>query len=283
LLVTVGGRRRIVPGVAILQLLDHLSEAIVHRPGRVWNVLARSLGEQGADGRTALAWRWAFAGDCPSPITLRTPIGRPPDRRELLTEASAAAELAAPGNDPGGQVMHARLVLQWLVGALNAVPLWNGGPQSPHVTDGAMSPRSLAAMEDVYHWSLLACSRYPRPGETGSREAWRVFGWAYGARQLLAWVCGEEPDGPLSGLHVTGRPSLYEMSLDVRRAMTILDHARNDGQPTLAGRMEATMETFLWLTGWNTQPPIDCQGRVTSGSYSDHAMPRSAAGTSGTQ
>ena len=128
--------------VAILDLLDHLPEAIVHRPGRVWNVLARSLGEQGADGRTALAWQWAFAGDCPSPVTLCSPLGRPPDRGELLTEASAAAELAAPGNDPGGQVMHARLVLQWLVGALDAVPLWNGGPESPHVTDGATSSGS---------------------------------------------------------------------------------------------------------------------------------------------
>jgi hypothetical protein len=50
------------------------------------------------------------------------------------------------------------------------------------------------------------------------------------------------------------------MSLDVRRAMTAFVHARNDAQPTLAGRMEATMETFLWLVGWNTQPPIDSQG-----------------------
>jgi hypothetical protein len=159
--------------VAILHLLDHLPEAIAHRPGRVWNVFARSLGEQGADGRTALAWQWAFAGDCPSPVTLSTPMGRPPDTGELLTEASAAAELAAPGNDPGGQVMHARLVLQWLVGALDAVPLWNGGPESPYVTDGAMSPRGSAAIEEAYHWSLLACSRYPRPAETGSGQRGR--------------------------------------------------------------------------------------------------------------
>ena len=52
------------------------------------------------------------------------------------------------------------------------------------------------------------------------------------------------------------------MSLDVRRAMTALVHAREDGQPTLAGRMEATMETFLWLVGWNMQPPIDCHGHI---------------------
>ena len=151
------------------------------------------LGEQGTDGRTALAWRWALTGACPSPITLGTPLGRPPDGGELLTEASAAAELAVPGNDPGGQVMHARLVLRWLVGALDAVPLWNGGPQSPHVTDGAASPRGPAAVEEAFHWSLLACSRYPRPGETGQRTR--------GGRSAGLMVCGSFSRG-----HVARKP-----------------------------------------------------------------------------
>jgi hypothetical protein len=56
--------------------------------------------------------------------------------------------------------------------------------------------------------------------------------------------------------------------------MTTLDHARTNGQPTLAGRMEATMETFLWLTGWNVHAPIDAEGRVVIGSCSDRAMLR---------
>jgi hypothetical protein len=267
--VTISSRRRIVRVVTILQLLDHLPEAIVHRPGRVWNVFARSLGEQGADGRTALAWRWAFTGACPSPVSLSPPLGRLPDGSELLSEASADAELAARGSDPGGQVLHARLVLQWLVGELDGVPLWNAGPQCSHATDGAATPRSPAAVEEAYHRSLLACSRYSRPGESGSREASRTFGWAYGARQLLAWVCGEESTGPLSGLGTTGRPTLYEISLDVRRAMTALDHARNDDQPTMVGRMEATMETFLWLTGWEGQLSIAPHGRMVSESGSN--------------
>jgi hypothetical protein len=65
--------------------------------------------------------------------------------------------------------------------------------------------------------------------------------------------------------------------------MTALDHARNDGQQILVGRMEATMETFPWLTGWNTQPPIDGEGRVVFGSYSDRATLRSTTSTSMTQ
>jgi hypothetical protein len=256
--------------VAILRLLDNLPEAIVHRPGRVWNVFARSLGEQGADGRTALAWRWAFTGACPSPVTLSSPLGRAPDGNELLSEANADAELAAHGSDPGGQLLHARLVLQWLVGELDAVPLWNAGSQSPHTTDGAAMPRTPAAIEEAYHRSLLTCSRYSRPGETGSSEASSTFGRAYGARRLLAWACGEESTGPLSGLGTTGRPTLYEISLDIRRAMTALDHARNDDQPTMVGRLEATMETFLWLTGWDEHLSIDPHGHLMSESVSDN-------------
>jgi hypothetical protein len=251
--VTVTATPRIVPVVGIVQLLDHLPDAVVHRPGRVWNVFARSLGEQGADGRTALAWRWAFTGTCPSPVTLTTPAGKPPRRVELLTEATAPAELAAADSDPGGQVMHARLVLRWLVGDLDAVPLWNAGPQWPQVNDGAASPRGRAEIEEVYNRALLACTQHPWPGKS------RAFGWVYGARQLLGWACGEESAGPLTGLRTTGRPTLYEISLDTRRAMTTLVHARHDDQPSLIGRMEGTMEIFLWLTRWNDQPPIDSQ------------------------
>src|ERR1022692_3213167 len=125
----------------MIQVLDELPGSIAQRPGRIWNVLARSLGEQGADGRTALAWRWVLMGACPSPVTLTPAPRRPPDRSEILAEAEAEAEaeaqpeLAQQGIDPGGQVMHARFVLRWLTGAIDALPLWNGGPQGLHVSE----------------------------------------------------------------------------------------------------------------------------------------------------
>src|SRR5260370_27244496 len=59
--------RRILRVVGILQLLDDLPEAVAQRPGRIWNVFARSLGEQGAGGRTALACRGALAVACAAP------------------------------------------------------------------------------------------------------------------------------------------------------------------------------------------------------------------------
>jgi hypothetical protein len=252
--------RRIVRVVGLIQVLDDVPEGIVQRPGRIWNVLARSLGEQGAGGRTALAWRWALTGSCPSPVTLSPPAGRPPDRGEILAEVSAAAELAGDGSDPGGQVMHARFVLQWLAGELDALPLWNAGPQDLHVTDGARFAHARAEIENVYSWALAARLRYPWPAESAPDGAWLGFGWAFGAVQLLAWACGEAGEGPVSGTRVAGRPSLYQVSLDVCRAMTGILHAREDGQPTGAGRLEAIMGTFLWLAGWNQLPPVDRHG-----------------------
>ena len=247
--------------VRILQLLDDLPQSVAQRPGRIWNVFARSLGEQGADGRTALAWRWGLTGAWPSPVTLSPPDGRPPGRSELLAEAEAPAELGRPGTDPGGQVMHARFVLQWLAGQLDALPLWNGGPENQHVNDGAEYPHTRAEIEEVHDWALLARLRYTWPGESAPDLASLGFGWALGAAQLLAWACGEAAEGPLSSTRVTGRPTLYQVSLDVRRAMTGLIHAREeDGQPAGVGRMEAIMETFLWLAGWNPLPPVDRHG-----------------------
>ena len=246
--------------VGMIQVLDCVPEGIVQRPGRIWNVFARSLGEQGASGRTALAWRWALTGSCPSPVTLSAPAGRLPDRGEILAEAGAIAELGGDGSDPGGQLIHARFVLQWLAGDLEALPLWNVGPQNPHVSDGADYAHARAEIEEAYGWTLAARLRYPWPDESAPDGAWLRFGWAFGAMQLLAWACGEAEEGPVSGMRVAGRPSLYQVSLDVRRAMTAHIHAREDGQPTGTGRLEAVMETFLWLAGWNQQPPVDRHG-----------------------
>lgn len=246
--------------MGVVQVLDALPDAIAQRPGRIWNVLARSLGEQGGTGRTALAWRWALTGGCPSPVSLSPANGTQPDRARLLSEAAMLAELAGPGNDPGGQVLHARFVLQWLADELYGLPLWNGGPGSPHVTDGAPYARSRAEIEETYDWALLARLRYLWPGESAADVEWQRFGWGFGAMQLLAWVCGDAGEGPLSGKQVAGRPSLYQVSLDCQRAMTALLHARQVGHLTAQGRLEAIMDAFLWLAGWSPLPPVDKDG-----------------------
>ena len=66
----------------------------------------------------------------PVPSNAATPATGPPDRREILDEAKANAELGEQGIDLGGQVMQARFVLEWLTGKIDALPLWNGGPKN---------------------------------------------------------------------------------------------------------------------------------------------------------
>jgi hypothetical protein len=46
--------------------------------------------------------------------------------------------------------MQARFVLNWLNGAIDALPPWNGGPNHLHVTDGAEYPQCQANIEDSY-------------------------------------------------------------------------------------------------------------------------------------
>lgn len=244
----------------ILPLLDGLPEAITRPPSQLWSVLARSLGEQGASGRTALAWRWALTGTCASPLTLTVAAGRPPGRGEILEEASADAELAHQGIDPGGQVMQARFVLEWVTGKIDALPLWNGGPEDLHVSDGADHPHTRAEIEEVYFWALLAQDRYPWRDASAPAAERLAFGWARGTIDLLAWACGETSESPLTGKRTFGRPTLYEVSLDACRGMTGVQLAREAGDPMRASRQESVMETFLWLAGWNSTPPVDRHG-----------------------
>lgn len=259
--------------MGMLQLLDGLPEAVVRSPSLLWSVLAQSLGEQGAAGRTALAWHWALTGACPSPVTLTTATGRPPSRAEMLAEAQAAAELAGSAADSGGQVMHARFALEWMAGKLDALPLWNAGNGEFHLTDGVPFARTREEIEAAYSWALLAQQRYPWHDGFAPTEERLPFAWARGTLDLLAWACGEVPEGPFSGDRVRGRPSLYQISLDAGRAMTGVRLAREAGDLVRARRVEAVMETFLWLAGWSVLPPVDRHGHGTFEDCPERAAP----------
>jgi hypothetical protein len=242
-------------------MLDQLPDAVSQPPATLWSVLARSLGEQGAGGRTALAWRWALTGGCPSPITLTKALGRAPGRRELLAEADAQAELGQAELDPGDQIMCARGVLHWLAGDFGALPLWNGRARHRASADGASVPYPWALINDVHSWAMLGQWRTPRPDESANGDARVVTEWARGVVQLLDWVCGVCAESPVTGLPVLSpRPTLYQVSLDIQHAMVARAHAREMGDPVDAARMEAIMETFVWLTGWSVEPPVDRHG-----------------------
>lgn len=256
------GRRarsaRNVRNVTIVRVLDDLPEAVTRSATRVWAMLARSLGEDGASGRVALAWRWALTGACPSPVTLTTPAGRPPRRDDLAAEADAPAELGRAA-DHDGQVEQARLVLKWLAGSTGAWPL----REAPD-DHGAPIARTRDEADEAYTWAQLARLHHPwQPGSApaASREA---AGWAQGAHEFLAWACGETGEGPLDGPRVIGRPSLPDLALGARDAMIGMGLMRDSGDIVGARRLESAMEAFLWLAGWNTAPPVDRHGHLPS-------------------
>ena len=245
--------------MGVLQLLDELPEAIARPPAPLWLVMARSLGEQGGAGRTALAWRWALTGACPSPVTLTRAPGRPPDRGELLGEAGAQAELARPGADPGDQVMLARSVLEWLAGTVDALPLRSAGDSEPDPAGGAAFARDQAQLAAAHSWALLGRHRYSRSDGPGPASGRQAFAWALGTLELLAWAGGEASGGRPLG----GPPTLGQVAREVGRGMTGIRLAREARDLTRARRVEAVMETFLWLAGWSPQPPVDRHGHGT--------------------
>lgn len=162
--------------------------------------------------------------------------------------------------------MHARFVLQWLAGELDATPLWNGDRGSVHVTDGTPFPRSPAEIADVHSWAELALWRTSRHDDP-------AHGYARGIVQLLDWTCGAAAAGPLTGKPATAPPSPCEVSLEVGPAMAGLEHARQAQAPVLAARLEGVMETFSWLTGWSPEPPADRHGHLPADTCQDRAIP----------
>ena len=240
----------------------------------MWSVLARSLGEQGADGRTALAWRWVLTGACPSPVTLTSAQIGHQIRAEILAEAEAQAELTQQTIDPGGQVMQARFVLQWLTGEIDALAALERWPARPSTSPTAPPyPHPRAEIEEMYSWALLAEERHPWCDASAPVADRMAFGWARGAIDLLAWVCGETTEGPLTGKRVSGRPTLYEVSLDACRGMTGIRLAREANDPMRASRMESLMEVFMWLTGWNSMAPVDRHGYGTLEAWAERHAP----------
>src|SRR6202042_1729264 len=113
------GRRpaRTVGVMGVLRLLDELPAAIARPPAPLWLVMARSLGEQGGGGRTALAWRWALTGGRPAPGELAHGPRRPPARPRRAARRGRGPGRAGPAGGrprrsghagPGGPGMAGR-------------------------------------------------------------------------------------------------------------------------------------------------------------------------------
>lgn len=254
-----------------------LPGAIARSRALVEAVLAESLAETGADGPVALAWEWGLTGSRPSPITLSLPVGRPPSREEILAEADADPEIRSGSlGEPtaGDQVWQAALILRWLAGASDEIPV---AQEDRGRFIGARDDyaRTDAEIRQVRDWAELGLREsgdlpVPMDPDDATRPwswdaGWMNAAWLRGVRDFLTWVAGERADAPLSG-RVERLPSLTLATWEDSYAEDVLLQGRPGGHVVQPGRYpppqygEAIQECIQWLDGRSIRPPVDQHG-----------------------
>lgn len=70
------------------------------------------------------------------------------------------------------------------------------------------------------------------------------------------------------------RPTIaLPLSLDAMHAMASREGAPDNGDLAVAGRMEAIIETFAWLAGWEPDPPVDRHGHLEAEDCAERHVP----------
>jgi hypothetical protein len=266
-----------VNNVSTVRVPDPLPPAITRPRHLVEAVLAQSLHETGTQGRTALAWEWALTGTRPSPVTLTTPPGHPPTRKDILAEADADPEgsTAPPGvpTDYCDQLREARSVLAWLAGATDEIPVDDENPGQLTVARGGYTrtDAEIRQVRDNARRGLSTCDLPQHMDPATARNPWRWdaswmnAAWLRGVRDLLDWVLGERADSPLGGRTI-GLPAKHDLTYEDAAADDVILQGRPVGLPVDPGTYpppqygEGLKEAIRWLRGETTTPPVDHQG-----------------------
>ena len=274
--------RATVDVVATTRVPDPLPAAIARPRRQVQAVLAQSLAETSRDGRAALAWAWALTGTRPSPVTLSLAPGRPPHRDEMLAEADADPEgsTAPPGvpADYCDQIGEARRILSWLSCVSDDIPLDDEqrgrftGARDDYARTGAEIRQVRDAAARCLAGSGLPDRMEPADAADPWRQdpAWVSAAWQRGVRDLLDWVLGGRPDGPLTGI-AAGMPAVRDLSYEESASADVTAEGRSGGKPAGAAACpppqygEAIQATIAWLRGESRDQPVDRHG---TGPYS---------------
>lgn len=201
---------------------DPLPATIARPRPLIEAVMSQSLREQGTDGRTAAAWRWALTGAGPSPVSLSPGGGGAPSSDDVTAEARHDTDPPECGwppwkyaYDPDPDRQQGRRVLRWLTGAADAIPLLDL-TRGRYVGARFHFARTDEEIRRVRGWALhglrehgdlpddIPLSQAERPWQWPS--GWMNAAWLHGTIAYLDWVLGDTPVTPLSRRHVRLHP-----------------------------------------------------------------------------
>jgi hypothetical protein len=264
---------------------EPLPAAIVRPRGQIAAVMAQSLREQGGAGHTADAWRWALTGHGPSPVRRTPGTGVPPAREVIAAEARHDPFDDPPGylrldgppwvsdHNPGRKA--ARRVLMWLAGIHDMIPLTDPN-RGRYVGARLFFARTDAEIRRVRGYAFDRMLADPVPEHITDRQA--AHPWTMDAGQMevfylhgvfffLLWVTGDDPDGPLTGKPSReSPPGILDLDEELATLNSVVMQGREYGWPAEPDLYpppqygEGIDAAAHWLTGEDTDPPVDHHG-----------------------
>jgi hypothetical protein len=241
--------------------------------------------EQGTVGPTAAAWRWVLTGEVASPIRQVQAAGISPDREQIAAEAghdphddpTGYRRLAGPLwiSDYDTSRRFARLVLLWLAGVHDVVPLaapdrgkYVGARLHFARTDADVLQVRTAALnrilaEPVAQPISAAQASHPWTMTAGQMNTF----YLNGSLMFLMWVTGDSKSGPLTDQAAAHTPpDTDDVEIELAALGTILAQGRDRDCPAEPRVYpppqygEGVDAAFRWLTGEDTRPPVDHHG-----------------------
>jgi hypothetical protein len=246
-------------GTAIVRPLRHV------RAVRERHALRFVDPAEAAVSRSARAWAWALGENATAPVTDRQTTV-PPRRSDIEAEIAAADERCVRG-DQDNRADAAATILRWLIGDDDHVPV-RGENRGELVGGFGDIVRSQEEIVGVLALATEGQRRVPATGrdanaDPADRQMVRQDAdYLDGVVATLAWVLGERPESPITGIHPR-ELTTRDLKAERVHAEDIIEQARH---PWMADRLprpwygEGVTLTITWLLGDSTSAPVDSAG-----------------------
>lgn len=211
--------------------------------------------------RSARAWAWALGETAIAPVTSRV-TSAPPDRSEIQAEIAAADERRLRDGQ-GDRADGAAIILRWLVGADDHVPVRCASPGElvGGFGDVVRSRRQLAAMEMAAakaHQVAAAKSRSVEAGLDEQEQVREEADYLDGVAASLAWVSGQRVAAPIShGPNADGTAKVLKRErIHAEDAIERASDQRIVGSLPTRCYAEGVKSTIAWLLGDTINAPV---------------------------